>query len=162
MHSADFEQFRTAIEDLCTAFDRPCTDARVRVFWEALKAKNLLEVQRGVQSAIRNLKRMPSPADLMPEKARQTVAQATAALPEMSGYAIAANRILFALAYQDNRRSGSLGAELLAKAMRVKADYVHIAESAVADGDPMPTIDFNRMCIEGFERLLGTGTGVTP
>ncbi len=179
MHSeTDFEPFRRVIEDLCTAFDRPCTDARVRVFWEALKHRHLAEVKRAADSVTKNFKRMPSPNDLMPEQKRPTVEEARPALPQMSRYAVAANKILLELAYFDRRRGfqsigeweptpekgwglplrlpQSVDPKTLERALSAKRDLVRMAEDADGTPEEMSPVDFNRMCIEGFERLLGT------
>jgi hypothetical protein len=72
-----------------------------------------------------------------------------------SKYAMAANRILFALAYMDERRGFMpMGDLLLWKCVDIKNDYVRMAEEALARGEPWEPEDFNRLCRDGLERLL--------
>lgn len=73
---------------------------------------------------------------------------------DFSSWAMAANKILFAVAYQGNRGFRPIG-ELLPKCLDAKADYVRMAEQAEARGDRWDHVEFNRMCREGFEKILG-------
>lgn len=177
MFREDAETFRTVIEDLCVAFNRPCTDHVVRVFWETLKHMPMGEVRRSMESARKNLRRFPTPKDLTPER-KYTPASAIDTGPEMSRWAVAANKILFAVAYSDLRRGTkpiavyppmpergwglplktpvALDDSLLQRVLVVKADYVAMGEQSEREGEPMTGPDFSAMCMEGFRKTLGT------
>lgn len=179
MLSSDADSFNRLMADLCLAFDKPCTADLIRVFAEALKDVSFHDVKRMAEQHRRTGKRFPSPAMLRPERA--SAARSTfKADPPMSTWAIAANKILFALAYLDKRRgfkpictyepmpAGGYGlpvrlvqptdGSLLRRALQVKRDYVQMAEDAERNGEPMPTREFNAMCREGFEKILATVT----
>jgi len=177
MRSEDSEQFRVAIEDLCTAYNRPCTDSVIRVFYESLKPYHILDIKRMAMRHRASSKRFPAPKDLAPERATSAPSKPKEPEPVMSKWAIAANKILLSLAYQDRRRgfkpiskyppmpAGGYGLPLvlpkplddkLAKILAVKADYVRMAEEAERDGEPMDGMEFSDMLREGFGRMLGT------
>ena len=174
----DDEAFATIMQDLCTAYIRPYTAEISRVFWESLKWAHLLDVRRMAAKHRDNSKKFPTPSDLMPERATAKAPRPQVEdRPQMSSWAIAANGILLSLAYSDPRRKlkpiaiyapipergyglplrlpEPLDARPLQKVLKVKADYVRMAEEAEAAGDTWDTTDFNRMCREGFEKLLG-------
>lgn len=178
MLSQDAEAFETVIQDLCLAFNRPYTTQLSRVFWETLKHLRIDEVKRAADIARKSLKKFPTPKDLIPER---RLAPVRVAEPEeaMSRWAIAANKILFALAYLDKRRGFRPIAEYVAmpaggyggshfgqaervsdmrlrRALEVKADYVRMAEDADRVGEPIDDDEYVGMCREGFEKLLGT------
>lgn len=179
MQSDDREAFRTVIEDLCTAFDRPCGDDRVRVFWETLKHLHLADVRRAAESFRRNGRRMPTPKDLMPERATAPAPRPVEEAEKFSKYAVAANRILLTLAYQDTRRGfkpiatypplarGTHALQtpsddsLLKKLLAVKREYVGMAEADDANGEPWPAGEFDALCQDGFEGLLATHSSIT-
>lgn len=71
----------------------------------------------------------------------------------LSGWAMAANRILFGVAYQGPRGFRPMG-HLLPKCLDVKAEYVLMAELDEGRGEPWDTIEFNRVCREGFQKIL--------
>lgn len=153
MFREDADVFRALMEDLCVAYDRPITDAKVRVYWETLKHLHIADVKRSAEAAKRSLKKMPSPAELMPEKRYSPQATVVAPEPLLSPWAIAANKILFVVAYQGHRGFKPMG-DKLPNILKVKADYVRMAEEAEANGDTWNHEEFNRMCREGFEKLL--------
>jgi hypothetical protein len=158
LKGTDDAAFGTLIEDLCLAFNRPYTPRLTLVFWESLKHLRIDEVKRACESARKNLKRFPSPKELLPERRLPPPSARPANEPELSRWAQAANLILFKLAYQDIRRGPAmhaLGPALLARCLAIKADYVRMAEDAQAD-EPIPDEEFIAMCREGFETALGT------
>lgn len=173
MLSQDAEAFETLIQDLCLAFNRPYTTQLSRVFWESLKHMRLDEVKRAADVARKSLKKFPTPKDLIPER---RIAQFKPKEPdlEMSRWAVAANKILFKIAYEDERRgfrpiaeyADAVGSSdyprlvkptddsLLRRCLAVKSDYVSMAEEAERYGEPMPDEEFVGMCRHGFEQLL--------
>lgn len=175
MFSNDFEPFRAVMEDLCVAFNRPKSDEVIRVFYESLKWAPFPEVKRAAESWRRNGKKFPSPKDLAPEK-RALPPKPKEPEPVMSKWAVAANRVLLQIAYQDEKRgfrpiakyepkpergyglpvraTQPLDDALLRKVLAVKREYVEMAESADLDGAPMGGMEFSDMCREGFARVL--------
>lgn len=175
MLDTDAETFDRVIQDLCLAFNRPHSTELTRVYWESLKHVHIADVKRAALSARNNLKKFPTPKDLIPER-RYAETKPKEPEPQMSSWAVAANKILFQLAYLDERRGFKPIAEwepmpanglglplrmpeliddsLLRRCIEFKADYVRMAEEADAAGEPMTPREFNAMCIEGFERLL--------
>ena len=154
MLSQDAEAFETLIQDLCLAFNRPYTTQLSRVFWESLKHLRIDEVKRAADVARKSLKKFPTPKDLIPERRMAPAAPKQQDAP-MSRWAVAANKILFRLAYEDERRGFlPLGPELLARCLAVKADYVRMAEDAESGGEPWADDDFIAICREGFENLV--------
>lgn len=184
MQRSDSEVFRRVMEDLCTAFNRPITDDLVRVFFESLKYVSFHDVRRMAETYRKNGKKFPAPKDLTPERASAPPTAPVDDGPKMSPWAAAANTILLKVAYQDVRRGFRPMAEydaapkegwplplkpvkarsdgLLKRVLEVKADYVRMAEEAEAAGDKWNHVEFNRMCREGFEQLLGTVAPVAP
>jgi hypothetical protein len=182
MRSDEFEAFAVVIADLCAAYDRPATDERKRAFWETLKHFHLHDLKRSAAKWRDTNRKMPSPVDLKPERATAPPAPVDTG-PPMSRWAVAANRILLAVAYCDERRGFKpiavwepmppngwglplrlpklIDGSLLDRVLAIKADYVRMAEQDDAAGEPWDHIEFNRMCREGFEKLLGTQAGVT-
>lgn len=153
MLSQDAEVFETLIQDLCLAFNRPYTTQLSRVFWESLKHLRIDEVKRAADIARKSLKKFPTPKDLIPERRMAPVKPSEPDIA-MSRWAVGANKILFRLAYEDERRGFRPMGDLLPRVLAVKADYVRMAEEAEQDGEPLPDEDFIAMCREGFERLL--------
>lgn len=155
MIAAEYEYFKALIADLCTAYDRPCTDDRVRVFWECLKHLPLSEVTRSAGTFRKTSKKMATPADLIPAYRERPTAPG-APEPMMSTWAVAANKILFTLAYSDPRRGFvPMGKDVMEQCVFIKNDYVRMAIESEAAGEPWDTVEFNVMCREGFEKLLG-------
>lgn len=175
----DYAAFTAVMTDLCAAFDKPVTDDRVRVFWETLKHVHLHDVKRSAEAWKRNQRKFPTPRDLMPERATAPPPKSEVDAERWSSWAMAANKILFACAYEDDRRGfrpvalwnptpkrgwllplrpskhiGLLDGSLLEKCLAVKRDYVRMAEEAEAAGEAWNIEEFNRMCREGFEKLL--------
>jgi hypothetical protein len=153
MRSEDADAFRAVMEDLCVAYNRPCTDAVIRVFWEDLKFAHIHDVRRMAMKHRNTAKKFPTPRDLAPER---TVSAPPPRAPDvvMSSWAIAANKILFAVAYLDKRRGFRSIGPNLQHVLAAKADYVRMAEEAERNGDVWDTQEFNRMCREGFQGLL--------
>lgn len=76
--------------------------------------------------------------------------------PDLSHWAMTANKALLSLAYFDERRGFlPMGRELMWRCLDAKRDYVKIAEEAQANGEPMTPEEFVDMCSEGFLLLLG-------
>lgn len=155
MQSGDFDSFSALIRDMCAAFDRQATDDRVRVFWQALRRYHLHDVKRAVEAWLVSQRRMPSPRDLAPESTTEPQKRIDG-LPQMSRWAIAANRILFSVAYQGDRGFIAMG-DKLQSCLNAKSDYVRMAEQAEMGGEPWEVEDFNRLCREGFQTVLGCG-----
>lgn len=157
MRAEDYEPFKALIEDLCAAFNRPCTDRLVRVFYETCKGAFLQELQQAGKSWAENMRKFPSPRDLMADKPKPVRTTYAEDGLHLSKWAVAANKLLFQMAYQDERRGFKpMGKELLARCLRIKADYVRMAEDADAAGEPMDGMEFSDMCREGFAQALGT------
>lgn len=179
MRSEDFPEFQSVMEGLCAAFDRQCTDAKVKTFYEALKHVHILDLKRSAESWKRNFAKMPTPKDLMPQRSAAPEPQKVDDGPAMSRWAVASSRILFSLAYLDNRRGfrsigewekmppGGWGLplrlpkpidiSLLNRCIEIKNDYARMAEQAELSGEPMDGQEFQAMCKEGFEKALGIG-----
>jgi len=153
MRSEDSDAFRVVIEDLCVAYNRPCSDAVVRVFWESLKWAHIHDVRRMAVKHRNTAKKFPTPRELAPER---SAAPAKPPEPEvvMSPWAIAANKILLQLAYQDKRRGFKPLKEKLAMLLAMKADYVRMAESAEAGGEPWDGKEFRDLVYDGFEAVI--------
>jgi hypothetical protein len=163
MLSQDAEAFETVMQDLCLAFNRPYSPELSRVFWESLKHVHIAEVRRNADAARKTLKKFPTPKDLTPDRVTAPPPKPVDTGPPMSSWAIAANQILFSVAYQGHRGFRSIakwkGTELLDgtkldQCLKRKAEYVQMAEDAAATGDVWEPQEFNRMCREGFEALL--------
>lgn len=154
MRSEDFPEFRTLMEELCAAFDRQCTDAKVKTFYEALKHAHIADLRRSAASWKANFAKMPTPKDLKPQRTVVAAPKPQDDGPPLSSWAMAANKILFSVAYQGNRGFVPMGEEKLKACLAVKADYVQMAENDQARGDTWNTEDFNRACRESFEKLL--------
>lgn len=178
MRSEEFEAFSEVIADLCAAYDRPVTDARNRTFWDVLKHFHMHDVKRSALKWRNTQRKMPAPIDLKPERTAAPEKPRDEG-PSMSTWAAAANQILMACAYLDERRGFRPIAKyeplpergcglplqlpklvdrtLLDKCLVVKADYVEMAEDAERAGQAWDTTEFNRLCREGFQKLLGAG-----
>jgi hypothetical protein len=154
VRSEDFPEFQTLMEGLCAAFDRQCTDAKVKTFYEALKHVHIADLRRSSASWKANFAKMPTPKDLMPQKSAAPPPKPSDDGPSMSTWAIAANKILFSVAYQGHRGFRPM-AESLKPCLVAKADYVRMAEEAAAHGAPWDEREFNTMCREGFQKILG-------
>lgn len=177
LKGTDDAAFGDLMKDLCLAFGRQYSPELGRVFWETLKHVSLPEFRRACEAARKNLRKFPTPKDLIPER-RYAPAAPPDVEPFMSKWAIAANKALFACAYTDKRRGFkpvnqyppmpakglelplqkmllALDAEPLKKMLAIKADYVAMAEQAEAEGAPMTGEEFSNMCREGFSRALG-------
>lgn len=156
LKGTDDAAFGALMQDLCLAFNRPYTTDLSRVFWEALKYVSLPEVRRACESARSNLKKFPTPRDLIPER-RAAPPPPIDTGPDMSRWAIAANKILFAVAYGDLRRGfAPMGDVLLKRALEIKRDFVAMGEQSEAEGEPMLPNEFDNLCRDGFRKLLGT------
>lgn len=153
MRSEDADQFRGVMEDLCVAYNRPCTDAVIRVFWDALKWAHIYDVRRMAIKHRDSSKKFPSPRDLAPERVARAPAPKADEAP-MSTWAVAANKILFAVSYLDQSRGYRPVKAALPLLLSIKADYVRMAEEAQAGGEMWDTVEFNRMCREGFQGVL--------
>lgn len=76
---------------------------------------------------------------------------------EISEWGMVANKILFALAYQDDRRGFMpLGSGLLPRCLDVKWEFVKMAEQAERDGRPWTPEEFADLCFDGFEKIILT------
>lgn len=78
---------------------------------------------------------------------------------EFSVWAMTANKILFSLAYLDQRRGFRPLGELLPKCLNVKWEFVKMAEKAELDGQPWTPEEFRDLCFDGFEKILGMTDG---
>jgi hypothetical protein len=67
MYQVDFDPFRALMEELCAAHDRPLTDARVKVFWEALVDVPFPQVRAAIKGHIKKGGKFPQPAELRPK-----------------------------------------------------------------------------------------------
>ena len=74
---------------------------------------------------------------------------------EISEWGMQANRIMFALAYQDRRRGFDSLGELLPRLLNVKWEFVKMAEVAEAEGRTWTREEFADLCFDGFEKILG-------
>jgi hypothetical protein len=174
MRSEDFAEFRAVIEDMCASFDRTCTDAKVKAFYEPLKRFHIADLKRQAAVWKANFSKMPTPRELMPQRTAAPPPVQDEGSP-MSSWAIAANQILFSVAYQGHRgfqpiakwettpergwglplkKPNLVDGSRLEKCLARKAEYVRMAEDAEAGGDVWEPQEFNRMCREGFEALL--------
>lgn len=177
LKGTDDAAFGALMQDLCLAFNRPYTTDLSRVFWETLKHVSLMDFRRACDSARVNLKKFPTPRELIPER-RAAPPLPIDVGPYMSRWAIAANRILFAVAYGDLRRGFApigkwekmpekgwglplrlakpIDITLLDRALEIKADFVSMGEQSEAEGEPMLPNEFDNLCRDGFRKLLGT------
>ena len=152
MYSSDYEEFSKLIQELGLAFNRPVIDDLVRVFWDSLKDSSYPGIKALAEKWKRVGKKFPAPSDLRPERSKAPPPAPTPE-PYMSTWAIAANKILFSVAYQGDRGMKPMG-EILPKCLAVKADIVQRAEQDASAGQPWDTHEFNVMCHQAFERLL--------
>lgn len=150
----DDEAFAKVIEDLCLAYNRPYTPELTRVFWESLKWAHIHDVRRTADAHRAKEKKFPTPRDLAPERASAPPPRPEIDTEHWSSWAIAANKILFSVAYQGHRGFAPMGDQLQA-CLAAKRDYVQMAEDAVANGDRWNEREFNAMCREGFEKIIG-------
>lgn len=156
----DDEAFDAVVKDLCLAFNRQHTPELTRVFWEALKASHIHDVRRVALRYRNTAKKFPAPVDLIPHRSTAPVPEEKRDTgPHMSSWAMAANKILWVVAYQGTRGFVPMG-EKLKPCLVAKADYVRMAEEAQRDGEPWQEHEFNVMCRQGFEKLLGTTSAV--
>ena len=154
MLSQDAAAFETVMQDLCLAFNRPYTPELSRVFWESLRNVPMHEVKRSAEAARKSLKKFPTPKDLTPERVAAPPPRPVLDTEHWSQWAVAANKILFAVAYQGHRGFAPMGDKLQA-CLTAKRDYVSMAEDAAMNGDSWNEREFNAMCREGFEKILG-------
>ena len=155
MRSEDFAEFRSVIEELCAAFDRQCTDAKVKTFYEVLKHAHIGDIKRSAASWKSNFDKMPAPKNLLPQKVAAPPPKTVDDDPQMSPWAVAANKLLFHLAYRDPRRGFKPIGDILPRLLEIKRDYVEMAENAELSGEPMDGQEYQAMCKEGFEKALG-------
>lgn len=177
MLPSDSDAFARVMQDLCVAFNRPYTTDLSRVYWESMRYMNIAEVRKAAETARRTLRKFPTPKDLIPER-RYAAPKPQEDEEPISSWAQAANQILMAVAYFDERRGfravgeweampengwglplrlpRNHGGETLVIALEVKADFVRMAEEDAARGQPWNETEFNRTCREGFEKLLRT------
>jgi hypothetical protein len=158
MLNTDADAFDAVMQDLCLAFNRPHTVELTRVYWESLKNLRIDEVRRAAMVARNALKKFPTPKDLTPERSAPPPVKDPIESERWSTWAVAANKILLAVAYQDVNSRGfkPMGEPMLQRVLAIKHDYVQMAEQAEAHGDRWEPEDFNRMCREGFQKLLGS------
>jgi hypothetical protein len=155
MLSQDAEAFERVMQDLCLAFNRPYTPELSRVFWESLRNVSIFEVKRAADAARKSLKKFPAPKDLIPDRPAAPPPKPVTDDEQWSPWAIAANKILFAVAYEDVNRGFRPMGDALPKCLAAKADYVRMAEDSAVNGDVWNHEEFNRMCREGFQQILG-------
>lgn len=177
LKGTDDAAFGALMQDLCLAFNRPYTTELSRVFWEALKHYPIFDIRRSCDAARSNLKKFPTPRELAPER-RPAPPPPVDDGPPMSRWAIAANKILFAVAYGDLRRgfqpigvwermpekgwglplrlARPVDISLLNRALEIKRDFVSMGEQSEAEGEPMLPNEFDNLCRDGFRKLLGT------
>jgi hypothetical protein len=74
---------------------------------------------------------------------------------EISMWGQVANKILFDLAYMDERRGFEPLRDKLPKCLNVKWEYVSMAEVAEAEGRPWELDEFVTLCMEGFAKIIG-------
>ena len=169
MRAEDFPAFRAIIEDLCTAFDRPFTDARVRVFHEALKHAHILDVKRAADTHRKTAKRFPTPKDLLPT--RSVAPKREEPEPHFSKWAQLANRILWLLQFNSGRGMKPIGKwknpdpwrhgmqatpldDTFARVLAAKADYVRMAEEAEAEGREWTVEEFVELVRPGLGQII--------
>jgi len=152
MRSEDFAEFKSTMEELCAAFDRQCTDAKVKTFYEVLKHVHIADLKRSAASWKANFDKMPAPKNLLPQKVAAPPPKQNDG-PAMSTWAMAANKILWAVAYQGARGFVPMS-DRLKPCLSAKAEYVRMAEDSAAQGDVWDEQEFNVMCREGFEKIL--------
>lgn len=73
-----------------------------------------------------------------------------------SDWAMQANRILFSLAYLDNRRGLRPLGDLLPRLLDTKWEFVKLAQQVEREGRPWTPEEFRDLCFDGFEKILGT------
>lgn len=66
MNNYDHVRFENLLKDLCTAFDKPFTDDRVRVFWDVLKGAPYEYVATAIKNRIHEGGKFPQPFELKP------------------------------------------------------------------------------------------------
>jgi hypothetical protein len=63
----EFDAFQQLMADLCAAFDKPPTDERVRVFWQALKGYPMEQIKGRVRYWCSAKEKFPTPVQLAPQ-----------------------------------------------------------------------------------------------
>lgn len=154
MLDSDADAFDAVMQDLCLAFNRPHTVELTRVYWESLRKLRIDEVRRAAMTARNTLKKFPTPKDLTPEKPTAPPVRDPIDSERWSSWAIAANKILLAVAYEDENRGFRPMGDKLQRCLAAKRDYVAMAEDAERQGQAWDQVEFNRMCREGFQKLL--------
>lgn len=163
MLNEDSKPFEAMMQDLCTAFNRPYTPEITRVFWESLRYSSFPEIRKLAAKHREHGKKFPTPHDLKPERAQAPAAPRDTG-PDMSSWAIAANKILFVCCFRSERGFKPVGpydkqGQCLddshqRRLLEVKRDYVRMAEEAEKGGEQWDTVEFNRMCREGFQTII--------
>lgn len=155
MRTEDAEAFEAVMQDLCLAFNRPYTAELSRSFWEPLKHMHVLDVRRAAEAHKRNGRKFPAPKELIPER-RIHMTPPGPVVPRGSRYEVGANRMLLRAMMRCGKAVQTID---MRNALRVKADYVAMAEAAERDGEPMADRDYIGMCEEGFARVISQGGG---
>ena len=174
------------LAQLCAGFDRPYTPERREAYRRGLSKMHPAMLERVVDHCLG-----PSGPDKFPTtrqlwqisrelRRKQRAPGATADDTRgMSRWVVAANLILFRLAYCDARRgfrpiaefppmpTGGYGLplrlvqptdrSLLDRALAVKAEIVEYAEQAERDGEPWTREEFIDVCRTAFEKLITPG-----
>lgn len=160
-----FDDWDRAFAELCAGYDKPATNERRAAYRKSLSKMHIGAWQQLVDYCLseKGPEKFPTTyalwnvsRELRRQRARAPE-QAQDDDPPMSRWAIAANKILFAVAYGDLRRGFlPMGKELLERALVIKADFVAMGEASERDGEPMSGKEFDNLCRDGFRKLLGT------
>lgn len=67
MFQSEYESFKGLMDELCAAFDKPPTDARVKVFWQSLKGFPLEQIKGRIRYWCAAKEKFPTPAQLAPQ-----------------------------------------------------------------------------------------------
>src|SRR5690606_24493969 len=158
-----FDEWDAALAELCAGYDRPITNERRAAYRGSLGNLSLIAWKRIVEHCLsdKGPERFPTCQQLWQiHRQLRRPARAPGATentgPVMSRWAVAANRVLMKLAYQDIRRGPMkpMGPELLPQVLAMKAEIVGYAEEAERQGNPWEGDEFIDVCKTGFEKLL--------
>lgn len=183
MSTKDYDELDRLLAQLCAGFDRPYTAERREAYRRGLSKMHPAMLERVVDHCLggNGPERFPTTQQLwqISRELRRKQRQHDAVVDEtrgMSRWEVAANRILFQLAYCDIRRGfrpiatfppmppegyglplrlvQPTDRSLLDKCLELKREIVGYAEEAERAGDPWTNEEFVDVCQSTFEKLI--------
>lgn len=100
MQSSEFGEFKQVVSDLCTAYNIPFTDDRVRVMWDGLRMQSLRTIRQRAELHRAIKTKFPTIADLCPprsDRPQQIKTKTGLSLQEQMVEYVATNKPLTAM-----------------------------------------------------------------